>query len=266
MVCQRIKTVESNLARGAIEVSGQLVVGKQPAADYKITYRIARGSRWLDIEIELDGDQATLAGLSDSPWQNYYAGRAAWASAALSIRPLVRDKRHRTKGRRLEAPLGVVIDEGDRKLQVCSHGLPAHRRIGSERLDSLLITRGEQTKRFQLAYGFDVKAPLRAVRQKMLPPLVVPLDRLTAEAARGWLCDIDSRQVIAIDWDGSDSKRLRMTLVETTGQPVKTRLQLFQDIVTCRRLHDGLELKVDNGAAIIPLAGHEVVRLELTIG
>jgi alpha-mannosidase len=259
MVCDRLRVLTADQARGVIQAEGRLRMADRNIAQYAIRYTVERGSRWLDIEIELD----TPAKFAAAPWHNYLAGRAAWADSALSVRPLVRDKRHRTSGRRLESPLGVEVDEGDRKLLVCGYGLPAHRRIGGERLDTLLLVRGETARKFRLAYGFDVPEPVRSLRHKLVPPAVVPLRQLDGDPARGWLLDVEPKRVIATGLTGGGSQPLRLTLIETSGQSCRARVQCFQDIAAAERIHDGEPLEIDQGAALVHLAGHEVMEIEV---
>lgn len=267
MRCQSLKVIQADAAEGIIDVRGDLLVGQQTVAQFEIRYSLQRGSRWLEIEPRLT---ALTAEFSDQPWKNYVAGRSTWATDALSVRPLVRDKRHRTSGRRIEAPLGVIVDEGDRKLQVCSYGLPAHRRIGSKELDTLLIVRGESSRDFRLAYGFDVPAPVRSARQHLVPPINVPIDKLSTATTRGWLLDIDARTTIISKMRTLDANTLEIVAVETSGKPTRARISLFRDVVSASRQgfvdkSDPQDLPVEDGAAILRLSGHEVARITLKL-
>ena len=261
MVCDRVRTIESDLSRGVIQVDGHLQTEGRKIAEFTNRYIVWRGSRWLDIEIEVN---ASIAFKAD-PWQHYLAGRAAWSSNALSIRPLVRDKRHRTTGRFLEAPLGVEVDEGERKLLICSHGYPSHRRLGDERLDTLLMVRGEGARSFRLSYGFDVPAAVRSMRLHQCPPETVPLEQLHEDATRGWLADVSSNRVQAVDWEFASDGAVLVTLIETTGRSVKTRVRLFRDITEAAVEPVGTAVNVEDGAAMLHLAGHEVVRVRLQL-
>lgn len=267
MHCRSLKLLQGDTAEGMIETIGDLMVGKTVVAQFVNRYTLLRGSRWLEIDTQIT---SLTPELSDQPWKNYVAGRSTWAADALSIRPLVRDKRHRTSGRRIESPLGVIVDEGDRKLQVCSYGLPAHRRIGTKELDTLLIVRGETQRRFQLAYGFDVPSPVRSARQHLVPPIGVPIDKLSTASARGWLLDIDARTTIISQMRAVDSETLEIVAVETSGKPTRARISLFRDVVSASRKCPSEktaseDLPVEDGAAVLRLSGHEVARVRLKL-
>lgn len=262
MRCKSLRVLASDTAEGIIEAHGDVTVDGKPVAKFINRYSLQQGSRWLEIESELTD---LTVELSDQPWKNYFAGRATWATDALSIRPFVRDKRHRTSGKRIEAPLGVIIDEGDRKLQVCSYGLPAHRRIGTKELDTLLIVRGESQRKFRLAYGFDVPSPARSARQHLLPAIAVPVKPFANEPGRGWLLDIDSRSTIISRAAVVDSNTIELVIVESSGKPSKARISMFRDILSAKRKNTTDECELNEGAAIIRLSGHEVTTIQLKL-
>lgn len=261
MKCRQLRVVSADTAEGIIEARGVLAVEQRTVAEFEIQYTLKRGSRWLIIDVALDGCEA----VASDPWRSYIAGRAAWATDALSIRPLVRDKRHRTSGRRIEAPLGIVVDEGDRHLQVCGFGLPAHRRTGSQRLDTLLRVAGESANRFRLAYGFDVPSPVRAARQLIVPAAVVPLAEPPAQPSRGWLVDVEPRSVLLTDWKAEGAHTFCVRALETSGKPVRMRLRACRQIVSVERTSNGASLPTEDDALALRMAGHEVVGLRVQL-
>lgn len=261
MQCRQLRVTFADTSEGTIEVSGEMVVEKRTVGEFTVRYSLRRGSRWLMVDVELKNCEP----LGSDPWQSYIAGRAAWSSDALSVRALVRDKRLRTSGRRIEAPLGVFVDEGDRKLQVCGFGLPAHRRIGAQRLDTLLRVGGETGERFRLAYGFDVSSPVRAARHQIVPPAVVSLASPPAEASRGWLVDVDARSVVLSDWECEDSHTFRVRAIETSGKPVQMRLRAFRDLASVERIVGGPAVSVEGDTAILRMAGHETAELRVRL-
>ncbi len=261
MECQKLRVLSADTARGTIEAVGRLIQDKKTVGEFSIQYGVETGSRWIDIAIEVNLSNALKA----NPWRSYVAGRAAWSSDALSVRPLIRSKRHRATGKFLESPLGVVIDEGDRQLQVCSYGLPAHRRVGSKRLDTLLVVRDESQRKFRLAYGFDVPAPLRSAIQRIQAPTVIPLADSFKQPLRGWLVDLNSKSVLATEWQALGSDLARCRIVETSGKPTRVSLRMFRDIKSAWRVHDRAAMTVEEGAVALRLAGHEVVEIEIQI-
>jgi alpha-mannosidase len=262
MRCQQTKILQADASIGVIQTSGTLTFGDSEVGRFENRYTLKRGSRWLEIETDI---QSLDQPLRDSPWRNYVAGRATWATDALSIRPLVRDKRHRCSGKRIEAPLGVVVDEGDRKMQVCSYGLPAHRRLGAKELDTLLLVRGESCRRFRLAYGFDVPNPTRSAIQHLAPPISVPLTGLESGASRGWLLDLDARTAVLSGMTLIDANTVRLTIVESSGKPTRTRIAMFRDIESAQRIGDKEPLVVEKGIATLRLSGHEIATVTVKL-
>jgi len=260
MVCRGTSVLHSDPSLGVIETKGNLVLGKRVLGTFRIEYTLARGSRWLDISCEYQLDFS----FGDDPWRSYLAGRAAWASDALSLRPLVRNKRQRTGGRQFEAPLGVLVDEGDRQLLVFGFGLPAHRKVSNMRLDTLLAVKGELSGKARLSYGFDLPSPVRAAMHKSVPPVLVPLAKGTQASQRNWLADINAKSVIVTDWQAVAPQQARCRVTETSGKPVSTKFRFFRDVRTAKRISDGSELAVEQGMIPLRLAGHESVELEFT--
>lgn len=260
MVCRGTSVLHSDPSLGVIETKGNLVLGKQVLGQFRIEYSLARGSRWLDISCEYQLDFS----FGDDPWRSYLAGRAAWASDALSLRPLVRNKRQRTGGRQFEAPLGVLVDEGDRQLLVFGFGLPAHRKVSNMRLDTLLAVKGELAGKARLSYGFDLPSPVRSAMHKSVPPVLVPLVKGSEKSQRSWLADINAKSVIVTDWQALAPQQARCRITETSGKPVTTKFQFFRDVLTAKRLSDGSELTIEKGVIPLRLAGHESMEIMFT--
>ena len=125
-------------------------------ASFRQRYRAWRGSRVLQLSIELD--PVVLPG--DDPWESYYACRFAWSDDAAELWRGVNELRERAEAKRLEAPLYIDIDEGGPNVVLLTGGLPFHRRTDARMLDSLLLVRGERSRSFELGIGMDVKYPL----------------------------------------------------------------------------------------------------------
>jgi alpha-mannosidase len=69
--------------------------------NFQQTYRLWRGSRVLQMDIQLDPHDE----LKEDPWNSYYAARFAWASEAAELRRAVNMTRHATSAKRFEAPI-----------------------------------------------------------------------------------------------------------------------------------------------------------------
>jgi alpha-mannosidase len=236
-------------------------------AGFRQTFRLGRGSRVLQLEVELDPQ--TECG--PDPWNSYYALRFAWASEAAELWRTVNDTRHRTTARRFEAPLYVEIDDGSHRTAILTGGLPFHRRHGYRMLDSLLVVRGERSRRFQFGVGIDLKHPRQEAVQLLAP--VAALCQTTpppASAASGWLFHIDARNVTATHWEPLlDDDRVagfRVRLLESAGRSATATLKCFRPVTIARRLNfcGGTisECTLQDGDVQLSLSAHEWVELE----
>ena len=236
-------------------------------AEACLTYCLELGSRFLHIGIEIDPH----CEFSDSPWHSYFGGRVAWAMEAAVPHLIVRDQIVKAAGRRLISPGGVWIDEAGPSMLVLADAMPAHRRIGRNMLDTLLIVEGERTRQFQLAYGFDVPTPVAASRAAVAPPAVLPCDVPTT-ADSGWLFHVDAPGVIATDWKSTNTNQqpeLTVRLIETRGKSTKATLHAFRDIQVAAMVdHRGevvRELEPSGDTVLVQLAEHQIATIRLKL-
>ena len=170
MVADSVEVTSSSTILGEITATGRLVdaTGRK-LAGFVQCFRVWRGSRVLMLDIQLD----PLEALGPDPWKSYYACRFAWSDESAELFRSVNMTRQATEAKRLEAPLMVEIDDGTTRTAVLTGGLPYHRRVGSRKLDSLLIVRGERARRFHLGIGVDLKQPLTESLGQLVPPRLV---------------------------------------------------------------------------------------------
>ncbi len=264
MRAEQIEVSEANPAFGEVTCRGKLLRDDQPAGDFVLRYRLACGSRFLEVSGELQ-HAVPLDGL---PWETFYAGRCAVASDAANAKVIVRDKLHRARGRRLDAPAGVVLDEPDRTLLVAADGLPAHRFSNRRMLDTLLPVTPAESTGFRLRYGFDVKQPVATARALLAPPPVVALAEAIPPTGGGWLLQVESRRVVLTDCrpdPAGNAHAFVLRLVETSGKFVKSRLRFFRDPQAAERLIDGKALEIEGDAVTFSLSGHETTEIRVTV-
>ena len=269
MAADSMDVTLSDAAVGEITTKGRLLdLEGRELASFAQRYRAVRGSRVLQIDIELEPQQIPRA----DPWNSYYACRFAWADESANFYRDVGGVRESTTAKRLEAPLYFEIDLPKQRTAILAGGLPYHRRIGARRLDSLLIVRGEQKRRFRLGVGIDLSHPLQEALSFLAPT--------TAEFARtappggpssSWLFHIDSKNVVATHWeplfeDGS-AAGLRVRLLEGYGRPAKVTLSAFRAVESARRtdyLGEPLEdCDVEEDKVRFEMAPREWTQLEL---
>ncbi len=165
-------------------------------AGFQQTTRLWRGSRIIQIEIELEPDTEP----GSNPWNSYYAVRFAWNDATANLYRSVGQLNHPTDANLLEAPYFVDVRTPGCRTTLLSNGLPYHRRFGLRRLDTLLRVRGETATKFRLGIGIDVPHPLHAALGEMLPPVVLPVSE-PPSATGGWLFHVDHRNVLVTYWE-----------------------------------------------------------------
>lgn len=271
MVAESVRCVRGDGAVGEILAKGILQdAGGQPVARFETRYRLLRGSRWIDARTRLE--LASDLSFGEDPWASYIAWRSAVAGDALTMAVPLRDLLHRVgTGNRIDSPGGVLIDEVERRTLLYAEGRPAHLRVGDRFVDSLLIVRGETTREFGLSIGIDVPESLNALRARACPPPQVPLSKLPATPF-GWLVSVSAPEVAVVDLRQESTSPLVLTLWVTTTTPesCKVRLRFCRN---CRSAERGTgnpaapwqELACEQDQVEIAMAGHEAVRLRVTL-
>lgn len=269
MQAEHVEMTRSDGAVGEVRCQGRMIHGDQSMGTFEVCYRVECGSRLLIVEGEVN--LAKSVTLGSNPWRNYVAARAAVASEASRTKVLLRDKVQTVRGRMLNSPLGVVVDEPDRQLLVMANGRPAHRASGTRMLDTLLMVKGQSDGHFRIAYGFDVKSPVAFARAQLAPPVILgPADR-TPEAEQlsvplGWLIQVDARNVLITEATTTMAEgklQLHLLLVETRGKRTKTRLHTYRDPKTATRLPDGKPFDCEDDNVKVILGEHETLRLTI---
>ena len=163
-------------------------------ATFEQTITITRGSKIVRFDITITPQ--TLPG--NSPWDSYYAARFAWGNAGYEPHIGITSGRHGCQTKYVEAPYFVDLRDETQSLTVFGHGLPYHRRTSDTRLDTLLITTGEQRQTFRIDVGFDVNAPMSVAQELMTPhePLVIRSPKPKIPTA--WLYSFDARNVVML--------------------------------------------------------------------
>lgn len=232
MKCNDLKIVSSSTAKGVMEAQGVITDSKQEKtlANFKLRYTLERGSRMVQVEAEIEPNDGPTGG----PWHNYLALRAAVSTEAAIFRPLLRDKIHRAKSRRMVAPLGVLIDEAERQTLVATAGLAFHRRVGERFLDTLLCVEGESSQKFECCYGFDVPNPVSGSRATIAPPTQLAVHTDPSAAEVGWIVHTAPKDLVmtGLEVGRRDDGRLAaiVRLVQTRSQSCKAAIRFFRDV------------------------------------
>ncbi len=286
MAADEVLITSSGPVLGEVVSRGRLVdrsAGR--LAGFTQTTRVHRGSRIIELLIELDIDRLP----EQNPWQSYYAARFAWADATANLYRGVNMANVPTDCSQLETPHFIDIRSGKVRTTLLCGGTAYHRRLGLRKLDTLLVVRGETARQFRLGIGVDAPHPVQAALDFIAPETVLH-DVPCPTAASGWLFHIDARNVVATHMeplfssndntfshrrhDGDTFSRRRhdgvegfiIRLLETDGRKVQAGLRSFRPIRSATKLHAGntppIELPVAGDRITIELGPHEWAEVE----
>ncbi|MEL6894648.1 MAG: hypothetical protein AAFP90_00905, partial [Planctomycetota bacterium] len=293
MQCDKIRVLHNDATVGVVHVKGRIVrpvdgsdtdKERTPepsdiiAATVDLRYILTRGSRWL----RLQGSITPNIELGDDPWQSYFCIRAGFASEIIDTYSLSGNKRARSSSRRLLSPLGVIIADEERRTSISAHGMAAFRDRGAKRFDTLIGVGGQTRHDFCVDFGMDLPRPIPAAIARIVPPSIVAMDAASIDddnPASGWLVHLSAPSVLltTLRHEPTDKhpERYAAYLVETGGKSVQCRLSLFREITSAWRplphLHhdrnsDKTEtLEIADGAAVVPMVGHQVCKVYFTL-
>jgi alpha-mannosidase len=266
MTADELAVTSSGPVFGEIVCRGRLVDREvRRLAGFRQTTRVWRGSRVIELEIELEIDQ--LPG--SNPWDSYYAARFAWSDATANLYRSVSLANLPTDTVQFEAPHFVDVRSGKARTTLLCGGLPYHRRFGLRKLDTLLVVRGETARRFRLGVGIDLPHPMPAAIG-FLGPQTIQFGMARPPAPSGWLFHLDARNVLATHWEplSSDGRveGVCVRLLETDGRKARLNLRCFRPIRSAQKILPGDvppdELPVEDDQVTISLGPHEWVEVE----
>jgi alpha-mannosidase len=266
MVADELAVTSSGPVLGEIVCRGRLVDRKaKRLAGFRQTTRVWRGSRVIELQIELDVER--LPG--PDPWHSYYAARFAWGDATASLYRSVSLANLPTDAVQLEAPHFVDIRADEARTTLLCGGLPYHRRFGLRKLDTLLVVRGETARRFRLGVGIDLPHPVPAAIG-FLAPETMQFGVTSPPVPSGWLFHLDARNVLATHWEpllpDGRLEGFRVRLLETDGRRVQVALRCFRPVESAKKILPGDappdELRVKADQVTIQLGPHEWAEVE----
>jgi alpha-mannosidase len=268
MALDDVKITAATSVLGEITTRGRLMHPEgRVVATYRQVYRLWQDSRvvWIDVELEPQEE------LRADPWNSYYASRFAWPLEHSDLHRSVQQGRQPTEAKRLEAPLFVDVQEENSRTSLLMGGMPYHRRIGTRMLDTLLLVKGESTRKFRLGIGIDLPVTLPWAQELILPPLPCAENTSPPAPSRSaWLFRADGRNLLATHWEAlfeeGRNVGFRARLLETEGNAGRLHLRCFRPPVSARRIDfQGLplaDLVVSDDKIQLDLAAHEWVQIE----
>ncbi len=259
--------VSADPLTGRMEIRGRLMDrGGQAVARFVENLAVRRGSRVLEMDIELDVDRQP----EGNPWNSYYAVRFAWGNAVIDMCRSVHGTTQPTEAVLMEAPQFIsLLSGGTNRTTILTGGLPYHRCFAPKKLDTLLIVKGETARRFRMGIGVDVKYPVPAALDFVAEPMAVKRDHPPV-GSTGWLLHLDARNVITTDCEPLISEGAvvgyRARLLETEGRATEVGLRSFRPVASAQRRElDGREstvLPVADDRVTIGIGAYEWVSME----
>lgn len=264
MAADSVEVTSATTAIGEIVCRGRLLdrEGKK-LAGFVQKYRVVRGSRVLQVQVELDPLEQPRA----DPWNSYYCARFAWADPSAEMFRSIHQTRVPFGGKQFEAPHYIDLVTLKDNTTIFTGGLPFHRRHDARMLDSLLITRGERERKFTLGIGIDVKYPLTEALALLTGPTVVENAPCPHSGTTGWLAHVDARNVVVTSClplieDGRVAG-LQLRLLETEGRPAKAAMRTFRALASGQVVdyqgHSLRDLAIEEGKVRVELTPHEWV-------
>jgi alpha-mannosidase len=239
MAADEITIASPGPVLGEVIVRGRLVDRHaRRLSGFRQITRIWRGSRIIELEIELDPTETP----EGDPWNSYYAARLAWADETASLYRGVNQAVLPTDATQFESPHFVELRREKLRTTLLAAGLPFHRRIGTRKLDSLLVVEGETARRFRLGIAIDVANPMAAAID-FLTPLAVQFGHAAASTTSAWLFHLDARNVLATRWQPLETEGrvvgFRVRLLETEGRRVSLGLRSFRQMGSAHQVSHG---------------------------
>ena len=252
MRCDDVLVTKNTAGEGRIEAKGKLLVEGVEIANFVNRYSLVSGSRVLNVRVQLNRSSSCRDDQwSGVPWKNYVAARVAVQDESSICRPMVRDKVHRSQGRRMLAPLGLVIDEAQRQTLITSDGYPLHKAVGKSFYDTLLMVRGQGSAQFNLRYGFDVPQPVAEAWSGLAPAKELPVSANPYAVASSWFIHVGPREVLigdmAVHHLADEKLGIELELIATRGKASTAKLQFYRDPSSAYRVSSKAARTKDEG-------------------
>ncbi len=263
MVADRVEVTCRSATLGELESAGRLIDAEsETLAEFKQRFQVWRGSRVILCDVELTPHVQPRS----DPWKSYYGIRFAWGDQAADLYGAVNECRQQLRKKKIESPLYIDITGEKGSTTILTGGLPFHHRQGYDRLDTLLITRGERQRQFRFGIGVDLKQSLHEALGILLPPTMVPqVAAAPAPAESSWLFHVDARNVVATHWapliEDGRIVGFRARLLETAARKCRVLVSAFRPLSTATerdfRNEKLGELNVEEGKRRLEFEAHQ---------
>jgi len=273
MICRSMKPVALSKIGGQIETAGTILFDGEEVAEFRQTFRLLRGQRHLEIEIELT--PKILLPSSASTW---FASQLAWQDESCSLHAACQLAKFEAVDPQIQSPNFVQISMTDYSLTLLSGGLPAHRRTARCKLDTMLIVGNEQQRNFRLGIGVNISHAARAASHFNSPVYAIdqlPLAETKNGALSSCLLHLDCKNIILTFSEPvfADGKlvAIRLRFQETEGRAGRLHIStalLLKNVKRQDLLGDTVEdLSISDNPHRVGLdfSRHDFFQLELQV-
>jgi len=267
MVCDSIEPTITGPVVGELTSRGRLIdPDERVLARFTQRVRAVQGLPLATVDIELEIDEHPRA----DPWGSYYAARFAWVGDDVTLARSVYQTHHESTAKRLESPAYVELNTFSTRTLILTDGFPFHVRTGTRMLDTLLIARNEERRRFRFGIVLDSNHPAQDAAAFMSPLHAVENAAAPASGQTGRLFFIDAKNVIATHWESMiESDRVvgfRARIMETEGRGGRIELHSPRKILSARQvdLHGATLVDIPAGDDRIAcdIAAYEWIEIE----
>jgi alpha-mannosidase len=119
MVCRSMKQTAISKIGGQIETAGVILVAGEEVAEFRQTFRLLRGQRYLEVEIELTPKITT-----PSSTETWFASQLAWQDESCSLHAACQLAKYQAVNPQIQSPNFVEITMTDYSLTLLAGGLP----------------------------------------------------------------------------------------------------------------------------------------------
>lgn len=284
--CLGVEVLSSGPWLGEVRTRGEVVDQKADTvlATFQQTFRLWRGRRLLEIDIELDNVKLP----EGDPWSNYFCVRWAWLDSTAVVTRSIFGAAQPVGMERFESLHYLEIADDDTRTTILPHGLPFHRKTGRRMCDSLLVVEGESQRRFRFSIAVERAYPFQAALDAMTPAIVTETDVGPPRCgASGWFLHVDApnvqltRLTDLMDEPRSDveawatgeplgppaGKGFAVRLQETEGRQQSVELRCFRTPLSARKRdftgRTAGQARIDGDVVRLELSPFEITDVEL---
>ncbi len=262
MQAQKIDVRQANSVRGQIQVTGVMIQGSKPIADFQLMFSLWRGSRMVELEIDV-----TKIDPSWSSREGYVAWRSAWPNESAVVSSWNQGVKQSFHSRKTASPLLIEIDEVEHRGYILAGGNAIHHRLGERFLDTVLGTMPASSVAGKLAFAIDLPRPYQAATEWLDPALVMEdLPQLLSCGQAAWFIQSNAANVSLVPWNAIVDANgqvigMRAWLHESAGRSTASRIEFFRTPKAASRVSESgksfSQVEIDGDSLVLSVKANE---------